>query len=74
MCQSRVIEKYNKKSQIFFKVQTQLSVNALAEKQKKHCAKNNLGLRTYMPKNGHVEVVSMKMSSEKWCQKHVEKS
>ena len=31
MCQPRVIVKHNKRAQIFFKVQTQLSVRQLAE-------------------------------------------
>ena len=42
----RVIGKYTKRTQMFFTVQTEFNVKELAEKQKEHCKKYNLGLST----------------------------
>ena len=42
----RVIGKFTKRTQTFFAVQTELNVKELAEKQKEHCEKCNLGLST----------------------------
>lgn len=80
MCQPRDSGKHNKRTQIFFKVQTQISVKELSEKQKKHCAKQNLGLTEkltnplHAQKIGHISGANMKISSEKWYQKYVKTS
>ena len=80
MCQPRDAGKHNKRTQIFFKVQTPLRVRELSEKKKKHCEKQNLGSTTklrnplHAQKFGQIAETNMKISSEKWCQKYVETS
>ena len=79
MCWPRFIGRCNKRMQFVFKFQTRLSVTDLEEKQQKHCEKHNLGLTTkltnpFCMKNiGCVSGPNIKMSFEKWCQKHVTK-
>ena len=64
---------------MFFKTQTHHSIRELAEKQQKCRAKHNLGLATkstnvvHTQRIGHIVGVNMKISSEKWHQKHMEK-
>ena len=60
-----------------FKVQTQHGVRELAVKQEKYCVKCNLWLATKLTNAVHTQKikwiagVNMKISSEKWCQKHM---
>jgi len=44
--QPRAKGKYNKKTQMFFKVQTQPIVRELSEREKNHSTKRHLGLTT----------------------------
>ena len=80
MCQPRDGGKHNKRTYIFFKVQTLLRVRELSEKKKKHCENQNLGSTTKLRNPLHAQTfrqiaeANMKISSEKWCQKYVETS
>ena len=46
MYNPRVIGKHAKRTPIFFKLQTAMSVKESAEKQQEHCKKYDLGLST----------------------------
>ena len=68
----RVIGKYTKRTQIFFKVQTKLSVIELVKNQEEYWKKYNLGLTTkgtnlvHTQKIGYIAGANVKLSSEKW--------
>ena len=69
MYQPRVIGRYSKRTQMFFKILTQLSIKELAEKQKKYCLKYKLGLSTkvtnpvHTQRIGYIAGANMKISS-----------
>ena len=80
MHQPRAIGRYDKRTQIFLKMQTEHSMRELiALKQKKNCAKHKLWIATKVTnpicaqRIWCIAGVNMRTSSEKWYLKHVEK-
>ena len=79
MQQPRVIGKNNKRAHIFFKMQPEHSVKELVLKQAKYCEIFNMSIATkvtnpvHTKRIGHIAGVNIKMPSEKWHLKNVER-